>query len=98
MIKTILVNATGSDSDKDTYAAAVAVAQSFGAHIDALHVRLDPANVAIAMTTDAGGGALTAGLVDQLERDALARAAKAKQVFDEFFSGAGAAANAAWHV
>ena len=69
MIKTILVAATGNDSDAATFAAALAIARPFAAHLDMLHVKLDPVNIAVAMTTDAGGGALTAGLIEQLEQD-----------------------------
>jgi len=63
MIKTILVPATGGGSDAATFAAALAIARPFAAHLDMLHVRQDPVALAVAMTTDAGGGALAAGLV-----------------------------------
>ena len=66
MIKTILVAATGNDSDAARFAAALAIARPFAAHLDVLHVRLDPVSVAVAMATDAGSGALTAGLIEQL--------------------------------
>jgi hypothetical protein len=42
MIKTILVCAKGTDRDGASLAAAMAVARPFNAHLDALHVRLDP--------------------------------------------------------
>lgn len=110
MIKTILVGATGSEADRAAFAAALAVARPFGAHLDVLHVRLDAANIALAMATDAGSGALTAGLIDRLEQDARERESKARAIFARFCDDAGlpvtsvpspdrpAAATAEWHV
>jgi nucleotide-binding universal stress UspA family protein len=110
MIKTILVAATGSDSDTATFAAALAIARPFAAHLEMLHVRQDPVALAVAMTTDAGGGALAAGLIEQLETDSRGREAKAHEIFTRFCDGAGlaaisarapasaTAASAEWHV
>ena len=90
MIKTILVAATGNQSDAATFAAALAIARPCAAHLDVLHVRLDAIGVAVAMTTtDVGGGALTAGLIEQLEQDAREREAKAREIFTRFCGGAG---------
>jgi len=110
MIKTILVAATGSDSDATTFAAALAIARSFAAHLEMLHVRQDPVALAVAMTTDAGGGALAAGLIEQLETDSQEREAKAHEIFTRFCADAGLAVisaptpasapapSAEWHV
>jgi nucleotide-binding universal stress UspA family protein len=110
MIKTILVPATGAPEDAAALAAALPVARLFNAHIDVLHVRFDPASAAVAMASDAGSGALTAGLLDQLEQDARDREAKGRQAFAKFCADAGiiegiapaagsaAAPSAAWHV
>jgi nucleotide-binding universal stress UspA family protein len=85
MIKTILVPATGTDADVVTYASALLLARMFAAHLDVLHVRLDTVDVAVAMTADAGGGgALTPGLIEQLEQEVDEREAKAQRVFAEF--------------
>jgi nucleotide-binding universal stress UspA family protein len=84
MIKTILVPATGTDTDVETFAAALEAARMFKAHLDFLHVRLDTVEVAVAMTAVAGGGALTPGLVEQLEREVGEREAKAQHKFQEF--------------
>jgi nucleotide-binding universal stress UspA family protein len=97
MIKTILVAAAGNESDAAAYAAALAVARAFGAHLDVLHVRLDVVATAVAMTTDAGSGALTAGLIDQLEQDTRDREVKAQEIFTRFCSGAGLAVTSAPH-
>jgi nucleotide-binding universal stress UspA family protein len=85
MIKTILVQATGRETDFATFDAALQVARLFAAHLDVLHVRLDTVEVAVAMTADAGGGgALTPGLIEQLEQEVGEREAKARQMFAEF--------------
>lgn len=91
MIKTILVAASGTDSDVATFTAALGVARGFAAHLDALHVRLDAVATAAAMAVDAGAGVLTAGLVDSLEQDASEREARARDIFARFCAGAGLA-------
>src|ERR1051326_1597261 len=84
MIKTILVPATGEESDVSTFRAALEIARQFSAHMDVLHVRLDPVETAVSMTSDPSGGMLIGGVIEQLERDALEREAKAKHLFDGF--------------
>ena len=110
MIKTILVPATGGPSDAATFAAALAIARPFAAHLDMLYVRQDSVTLAVGMTTDAGGGVLAAGLVEQLEKDARERERKAHQIFTRFCADAGIAVigvpapasakapSAEWHV
>jgi nucleotide-binding universal stress UspA family protein len=95
MIKTILVAATGGDGDAATFAAALAIARPFAAHLEMLHVRQDPVALAVAMTTDAGGGALAAGLIEQLEKDSQERERKAHEIFTRFCDDAGLAATSA---
>ena len=101
MLKTILVVASGAETDAGTLAAALTVARLFGAHLDVLHVRYDPVNTAVAMASDGGSGALTAGLIDQLEQDANEREAKAKANFTQSCGAAGLAGpgapSAEWH-
>jgi len=91
MIKTILVAASGNDSDTAVLTAALTVARPAGAHIEALHVRLDAVGVAVTMASDAGAGAVTAGLVDQLERDARERERMARDIFSRFCTASGVA-------
>jgi nucleotide-binding universal stress UspA family protein len=92
MFKTILVAASGNNGDAAAFAAALAVARPFGAHLEALHVKLDAVGVAVTMATDAGAGAVTAGLVEQLEKDAAERERAARANFTRFCSDAGLAA------
>lgn len=84
MIKTILVPATGAETDIVTFGAALQIAQLFGAHIDALHVQIDPVATLVTMTTEGSGGAVIGGLVEQLEQDVREREAKARRMFTEF--------------
>lgn len=85
MIKTILVPATGTGVDRAAFAAALATARQFDAHIDVLHVRLDPVETAVAMSADsAAGSTLMAGMIERMEQDAAARAAQARKAFDAF--------------
>ncbi|HTW53682.1 MAG TPA: universal stress protein [Stellaceae bacterium] len=88
MIKTILVRASGDESDSAAYAATRCIARRFGAHIDGLHVRLDPVELAVAMSTEGAGGTLLQGIIDSLERDADAGEAKARARFMAFCSDA----------
>jgi len=84
MIKTILVPATGSDEDGAGFAAAVAVARVFAAHVDFLHVRTDPAEIAAAMSADIAGPVVIGKLVDELEREAERREERALLQFRHF--------------
>lgn len=95
MIKTILTAIAGDENDAAALAAALSVARPFGAHIDVLHARYDPVNTAVAMASDAGSGALTVGLIDQLEADGRRREAAAKEGFERFCREAGLAIAAA---
>jgi hypothetical protein len=49
MIKTILVPATGDSGDPVCFATALTVARAFSAHIDVVHVRVDPIDAALAL-------------------------------------------------
>lgn len=89
MIRSILVVATGDPTDAATFATALAVAGPFGAHLDVLHVRADPIGAGLAMATGAGSGAITAGLIEQLEADAAQREARAREGFERFCAAAG---------
>jgi nucleotide-binding universal stress UspA family protein len=91
MIKTILVPATGSDTDAAVFASALAVARRFAAHIDFLHVRGDAAMMAATMASDGGGAAMVGGLVERLDEEALRREQKARQIFDQFCTREGLA-------
>lgn len=84
MIRTILVPATGTAADEPVFAAALTVARRFSAHLEFLHVRLDPAEVAASLTSDIGGGIVSTGLIDRLEQEAVEREAKAHGIWQRF--------------
>jgi len=84
MIKTILVPSTGSDVDDTVFTTALTVARRFAAHLDFLHVRLDAAAMAVAMTADGGGATMLGGLTERLEEDADRREQRAKETFEAF--------------
>src|SRR5258707_12336686 len=109
MIRIILVPARGDKGDMASFPAALAVARNFRAHIDVLHVRMDPVEAAVSLTSDTAGGTVVQGLIDQLERDSSEREANAKRNFDEFCmrkrvtlldvpGGGKQAVSAQWHV
>ncbi len=91
MIKTILVPATGSDTDTAVFASALAVARPFAAHLDFLHVRIDAATMAVSMAGDGGGAATVGGLVDRLDEEATRREGRARQLFEQFCAREGLA-------
>lgn len=84
MIKTLLVPATGGDTDDLAFATALAVARAFAAHIDFLHARLDPAGVATAIAAEGASGAVVSGLFDRLAADAAEREQQAETFFQNF--------------
>jgi nucleotide-binding universal stress UspA family protein len=84
MIKTILVPATGSDSDGAVFASALTIARRFSAHLEFLHVRPDATAMAVAISADTGGATMVGGIVERLEEDASQREAKARGLFDGF--------------
>lgn len=91
MIKSILVPATGSAADSAVFASALAVARPFSAHINVLHVRIDPAAMAVAMSSEGGGSVMVGGLVERLDEEAALRETRAREMFDQFCSREGLA-------
>src|SRR5215831_8858796 len=84
MIKTILVPAGGSDSDNAVFASALTVARAFAAHIDFLHVAVDPSAMAATMAADGGGATMLGGLISRIEQEAGQREEKARQLVQGF--------------
>jgi nucleotide-binding universal stress UspA family protein len=84
MIKTILVPASGNQTDDAVFTSALAVAQAFNAHLEMLHVRVDAAATVAAMATDGSGAVMVSGLVERIEEEATQREDTAKQLFQRF--------------
>ncbi len=91
MIKTILVPATGSDTDAAVFAAALAVARPFAAHLDFLHVRIDAAAIAVGMASDGSGAAMTGGLVERSTRRRIGARRGRDKLFEQFCAREGLA-------
>src|SRR5260221_12298232 len=83
MIRIILVPARGDKGDMASFTAALAVARNFRAHIDVLHVRMDPVEAAVSLTSDTAGGPGGEGPLHQLEGESSEGESKAKQKIDE---------------
>ena len=82
-MKAILAHLTGGDTDEAVLGAALSVARRFESHIEALHTRLDPAE----LSRFIGGEALAAGvpeLAAAIERDAAQSSRRAKETFDRW--------------
>ena len=84
MFKTILVPATGNDTDNAVFASALAVGRAFDAHLEFLHVRADAAAMAAAMSADGSGAAMIGGLLERMEQEAGQREERAKALFQRF--------------
>ena len=97
MIKTILVPATGSDTDIAVFGSALAIARPFGAHLDFLHVRIDAATTAATIASHVSSPQVVTDLINKMEEEAEQREQKAKQLFEKPLSarGIGACGNPA---
>ena len=84
MIKTILVPATGNQTDDAVFTSALAAARAFNAHLGFLHVRVDAAAMVAAMAADGSGAAMVGGLIERIDEEATQREDTAKQLFQRF--------------
>ena len=80
-IRKVLVPLDGSDRDHHALTAAFAVAHVFGAHIDAMHVRVQPVDT-LTFVGEGMSAALVQELVELSERETAARAAVARKTFE----------------
>ena len=89
MIKTILAPLSGSDDDRRTLDVARTVAQIFKAHVNALYVRPDPAElVRTAGFGDYGSAAMLEDMLKHFEEEAQAALDRARQQFSAFVTAA----------
>ena len=84
MIKTILVPATGNQTDDAVFTSALTAARAFNAHLGFLHVRVDAAAMVAAMATDGSGAVTVSGLVERIEEEATRREDTARQLLQRF--------------
>jgi hypothetical protein len=84
MIKTILVPATGSDTDCGIFASALAVARPLGAHLGFIHIRLDAATFAATIMPEVSSGQVLTDMITRMEEEAEQREQKARQLVGAF--------------
>lgn len=94
MFRSILVPLAGTASDAIALNAAYAFGHEFDAHIDALHIRPDPASIAIrtAGAFELGAGApglLTAPMMESIQSGIASLAQAARHNFDRFVADRG---------
>ena len=85
MIRSILVAASGSDSDAPVFAAALAAARPQGAHLDFLHVRPSIGDAMVNTPhTDFAMGRASAAAMDRVTTEITRRSRAAERHFREF--------------
>lgn len=93
MIKSILVAVTASKADPPVFDVALDVARRFEAHLDFLHVRLDPVEVA-GTFSDPAVSVGAAELFERLDAEADERESSARKAVEAFCRNAGLAMSA----
>ena len=92
MIKTILVPLSGADEDRHALGATRIVLNALAAHVEALYVRPDAAElVRTAGFGDYGTGAMLEDMLRRFEEESKALLDRARQQFNAFVAGAGLA-------
>ncbi len=90
MFKNLLVPATGGPADAAVFATARIAAETFAAHPEFLHVRIDTTEVLMSMTSGGiGGGDAVQAVIDRMDADAEALAIAARRAVDEMLAAAG---------
>ncbi len=90
MFKSLLVPTTGGPGDAAVFATARLAAQTFGAHLEFLHVRVDTSEVLMSMTAGGvGGGDAVQVVIDRMDAEADATATTARQAVADLLAGAG---------
>jgi len=80
-IRTILAPLSGGSSNEGAIETACRLAQRFGAHVEALHVRSDPADALPLLGQDISTP-VAAELIEMAQREGAGNAVKARAVFD----------------
>lgn len=81
-IKTILVPLDGSDSSRNALQTGVAMARDCDAHLNVVHVRANPKD-AVPLLGEGMSGAVIEDIISAAEKEAVERARKAREIFDE---------------
>lgn len=88
--KTVFVPMGGSERDRPGLDAAFAMAKRYGAHVDGVFARLDPAD-AVPAVGEGMASTLVDQLIDAAEHESLTRLGQAQQFFEEAAKSAGVA-------
>ncbi|MDH5749942.1 MAG: universal stress protein [Rhodospirillales bacterium] len=80
--KTILIPVDGTETSQSALEMAFSVAQTTSAHLDVLHVRSDPKDV-VPLLGEGMSGAMIEEMFDLAEKEAVARAARARDSFED---------------
>lgn len=86
MFKTILVPASGTDADTETFAAAAVIGQHFASHLIFLHVGYDWVTFTATMSGAGLGLPIDSEVITRIQEEATERAAKARANFERFCS------------
>ncbi|MFV7878555.1 hypothetical protein, partial [Enterococcus faecium] len=86
MFKTILVPASGTDADNETFAAAAVIGQHFASHLIFLHVGYDWVTFTATMSGAGLGLPIDSEVITRIQEEATERAAKARANFERFCS------------
>lgn len=90
MFRNLLVPVTGGPSDAAIFATARLAAESFGAHMEFLHVRVDTTEVLMAMTAGGvGGGDAVQAVIDRMEAEAETNAQATARGIADLLAAAG---------
>ena len=90
MFRNLLVPVTGGPADAAVFATARLVAETFAAHMEFLHVRVDTTEVLMAMTAGGvGGGDAVQVVIDRMEAEAETNAQATARRIAELLDGAG---------
>jgi nucleotide-binding universal stress UspA family protein len=84
MIRTILVPATGSDTDAGVFASALTAARPLDAHLAFLHISIDAATFAATIMPEVSSGQVFTDVINRMGEEAQQREQKAKQLFESF--------------
>jgi len=81
-LRTILAAVSGGDASFGTLDLACHLAREFNSHVEALHIELDPREIAMA-TADPFGAPSVGMFIDEAVRDAAEIRTKARRIFDD---------------
>lgn len=89
MFRNLLVPITGGPGDAAVFATARLAAETFGAHMEFLHVRVDTTEVLMSMTAGGvGGGDAVQSVIDRMEAEAETNAQAAARTIAELLAAA----------